>query len=142
MTVLELRGVTKVYGQGAAEVHALRGVDLSVEAGAMVAAMGPERLGQVHPADHRGEPGGPDSGEVLVGGIALSGMSRNDKARMRRRTVGYVFQDFNLLPGLTAAENMALPLELDGMRRREGPAAGLASAGGAGPGRAVVPVPR
>ena len=55
---------------------------------------------------------------MLVDGAALSGMSRNAKARLRRRTVGYVFQDFNLLPGLTVAENVALPLELDGMSAR------------------------
>ncbi len=115
MTVLELRGVTKVYGQGAAEVHALRGVDLSVEAGAMVAVMGPSGSGKSTLLTIAGSLEDPTNGEVLVGGVALSGMSRNDKARMRRRTVGYVFQDFNLLPGLTAAENVALPLELDGM---------------------------
>ena len=62
---------------------------------------------------------------MLVGGAALARMSRNDKARLRRRTIGYVFQDFNLLPGLTAAENVALPLELDGMSARKARAAGL-----------------
>ena len=69
---------------------------------------------------------------MLVGGVALSGMSRNDKARMRRRTVGYVFQDFNLLPGLTAAENVALPLELDGMGAGKARAAGLRALEGLG----------
>jgi putative ABC transport system ATP-binding protein len=58
----------------------------------------------------------PTSGEVLVDGFPLSGLSRNDRARLRRRSIGYVFQDFNLLPGLTAAENVGLPLELDGVR--------------------------
>jgi putative ABC transport system ATP-binding protein len=66
----------------------------------------------------------PTSGEVLVGGAALSGMSRNDKARLRRRSIGYVFQDFNLLAGLTAAENVALPLELDGVTAKAALAAG------------------
>ena len=118
MTVLELRGVSKIYGQGAAEVHALAGVDLSVEAGAMVAVMGPSGSGKSTLLTIAGSLEDPTSGEVLVGGTALSGMSRNAKARLRRRTVGYVFQDFNLLPGLTVAENVALPLELDGMPAR------------------------
>ena len=132
MTVLELRGVTKVYGQGAAEVHALRGVDLSVEAGAMVAVMGPSGSGKSTLLTIAGSLEDPTGGEVLVGGVALSGMSRNDKARMRRRTVGYVFQDFNLLPGLTAAENVALPLELDGMGAGKARAAGLRALEGLG----------
>jgi hypothetical protein len=59
MSVLDLRGVSKTYGQGVAEVHALSDVNLSVDAGAMVAVMGAERLGQVHAADHRRQPGGP-----------------------------------------------------------------------------------
>jgi putative ABC transport system ATP-binding protein len=67
----------------------------------------------------------PSSGEVLIGGVAVSGMSRNDRARLRRRSVGYVFQDFNLLSGLTAAENVSLPLELDGVPARSARAAGL-----------------
>jgi putative ABC transport system ATP-binding protein len=125
MTVLELRGVSKIYGQGAAEVHALAGVDLSVQAGAMVAVMGPSGSGKSTLLTIAGSLEDPTSGEVLIDGTALSGMSRNAKARLRRRTVGYVFQDFNLLPGLTVAENVALPLELDGMSARTARVAAL-----------------
>ena len=64
---------------------------------------------------------------MLIGGQPLAGMSRGAKAQMRRRTIGYVFQDFNLLPGLTAAENVSLPLELDGMSARKARLAGLAA---------------
>ena len=132
MSVLELRGVSKTYGAGMAEVHALRGVDLSVEAGAMVAVMGPSGSGKSTLLTIAGSLEDPTSGEVLVGGAALSGMSRNAKARLRRRTVGYVFQDFNLLPGLTAAENVALPLELDGVAAGKARAAGLQALDGLG----------
>ncbi len=125
MSVLELRGVSKTYGAGAAEVKALRGVDLSVDPGALVAVMGPSGSGKSTLLTIAGSLEEPDSGEVLVGGTALSGMSRNAKARLRRRTVGYVFQDFNLLPGLTAAENVTLPMELDGVSARAARAAGL-----------------
>src|SRR6202030_1019580 len=127
MSVLELRHVSRSYGQGAAEVHALRGVDLSVEAGAMVAVMGPSGSGKSTLLTIAGSLEDPTDGEVLVGGVPLSGMSRNDKARLRRRTGGYVCQDFNLLPGLTAAENAALPLELDGVAVPKARAAGLAA---------------
>jgi putative ABC transport system ATP-binding protein len=125
MTVLELRGVSKTYGQGASEVHALRSVDLVVEPGALVAVMGPSGSGKSTLLTIAGSLEDPSAGEVLVDGAPLSGMSRNDKARLRRRSIGYVFQDFNLLPGLTAAENVALPLELDGTPARRARAAGM-----------------
>jgi putative ABC transport system ATP-binding protein len=132
MSMLELHDITKVYGDGAAEVHALRGVDLSVDAGAMVAVMGPSGSGKSTLLTIAGSLEDPTSGEVLVGGNAVSRMSRSAKARLRRRTVGYVFQDFNLLPGLTAAENVALPLELDGTSARAARAAGLQALAGLG----------
>ena len=123
MTMLELHGVSKSYGQGAAEVHALRDVSLTVQPGAMVAVMGPSGSGKSTLLTIAGSLEEPTTGEVLIGGAPLSRMSRNDQARLRRRTVGYVFQDFNLLPGLTVAENVALPLELDGVSARKARAA-------------------
>jgi putative ABC transport system ATP-binding protein len=124
MSMLELQGVSKVYGQGATEVHALRGIDLSVAPGAMVAVMGPSGSGKSTLLTIAGSLEQPTSGEVLIDGAPLSRMSRNAKARLRRRSIGYVFQDFNLLPGLTAMENVALPLELDGISGRRARAAG------------------
>ncbi|MBV9794611.1 MAG: ABC transporter ATP-binding protein [Actinobacteria bacterium] len=125
MSILELRGVAKTYGDGAAEVHALDGVDLTVTAGQMVAVMGPSGSGKSTLLTIAGSLEEPDRGEVLVAGMALRELSRNARARLRRRTVGYVFQDFNLLPGLTAAENVALPLELDGVPGRTARGAAL-----------------
>ena len=125
MSMLELRGVSKVYGAGAAEVRALWEVDLSVEAGAMVAVMGPSGSGKSTLLTIAGSLEDPTVGEVLVGGSTLAGMTRNGKARLRRRSIGYVFQDFNLLAGFTAAENVSLPLELDGVPARKARAAGL-----------------
>ena len=125
MSMLELRQVSKVYGQGAAEVHALREVTLEVGPGTMVAVMGPSGSGKSTLLTIAGSLEEPTSGQVLVAGQVLAVMSRNDKARLRRRSIGYVFQDFNLLPGLTAAENVALPLELDGVSARKARQAGL-----------------
>ncbi len=124
MSALELHGVSKVYGEGAAEVHALRGVDLSVDAGALVAVMGPSGSGKSTLLTIAGSLESPTSGDVVIDGTALSTLSRNDRARMRRRSIGYVFQDFNLLAGLTALENVALPLELDGVSARKARLAG------------------
>jgi putative ABC transport system ATP-binding protein len=132
MSVLELQDVSRTYGVGAGEVHALRSVSLSVNAGEMVAVMGPSGSGKSTLLTIAGSLEEPSSGEVLVAGAPLSRMSRNDKARLRRRTVGYVFQDFNLLPGLTATENVALPLELDGMAAGKARAAGLRALDGLG----------
>jgi putative ABC transport system ATP-binding protein len=132
VSMLEMHGVSKVYGQGSTEVHALRGVDLSVGPGEMVAVMGQSGSGKSTLLTIAGSLEEPTSGEVLVGGSALSKMSRSAKARLRRRTVGYVFQDFNLLPGLTAAENVALPLELDGTGAKAARQAGLRALDGLG----------
>jgi putative ABC transport system ATP-binding protein len=125
MTVLELEGVSKVYGEGAAEVRALVDVDLSVEPGALVAVMGPSGSGKSTLLTIAGSLEEPSAGEVSVGGARLSAMSRDERARLRRRSVGYVFQDFNLLAGLTAIENVALPLELDGVAARTARAAAM-----------------
>jgi putative ABC transport system ATP-binding protein len=125
MSVLELRQVSKVYGQGAAEVHALRDVSLEVDPGTMVAVMGPSGSGKSTMLTIAGTLEQPTSGQVLVAGQDLATMSRNDRARVRRQSIGHVFQDFNLLPGLTAAENVALPLELDGVGARRAREAAL-----------------
>ena len=127
MSFLELRNVSKAYGTGSAEVHALANIDLSVDRGALVAVMGPSGSGKSTLLTIAGTLEEPTDGEVTIGGSAVGTMSRNEKARLRRRTIGYVFQDFNLLPGLTAAENVSLPLELDGMRTRRAHAAGMAA---------------
>ena len=126
-SVLELRGVSKSYGQGTSAVRALAGVDLSVRAGEMVAVMGPSGSGKSTLLTIAGSLEEPTSWDVLVCGMALAGMPPGRKARLRRRVIGYVFQDFNLLPGLTAAENAALPLELDGVAVPKARAAGLAA---------------
>jgi putative ABC transport system ATP-binding protein len=127
MSYLELRKVTKSYGDGAGEVHAIQDVDLSVARGALVAVMGPSGSGKSTLLTIAGSLEEPTSGDVLIGGSPLSAMSRNDKARLRRRTIGYVFQDFNLLAGLTAVENVSLPLELDGVSARKAHTAGMAA---------------
>jgi putative ABC transport system ATP-binding protein len=125
MSMLELRKVSKVYGLGATEVHALQDISLAVGPGSMVAVMGPSGSGKSTLLTIAGSLEEPTSGQVLVAGHDLATMSRNDKARLRRQSIGYVFQDFNLLPGLTAAENVALPLELDGVSARKAREAGL-----------------
>ena len=125
MSVLDMHHVSRVYGQGVAEVHALDDISLSVDAGAMVAVMGPSGSGKSTLLTIAGSLEEPTSGEVVVAGQELSRLSRNARARLRRRSIGFVFQDFNLLPGLTAAENVALPLELDGTSARKARQAGL-----------------
>jgi len=124
-TALELRQVSKVYGSGPSEVHALSRVDLAVERGELVAVMGPSGSGKSTLLTIAGSLEEPTSGEVLVDGVDLATVSRSDQAKMRRRSIGYVFQDFNLLPGLKAIENVTLPLELDGVPARGARAAAL-----------------
>jgi putative ABC transport system ATP-binding protein len=127
MSLLELCEISKAYGEGNAEVGALQAVSLSVDPGEMVAVMGPSGSGKSTLLTIAGTLEEPSSGEVLVDGKLVRGMSRNTKAQLRRRFIGYVFQDFNLLPGLTAAENVSLPLELDGVSGRKARVAALQS---------------
>jgi len=130
--MLELRHVSKVYGEGAAKVTALHDVSLSVEPGQMVALMGQSGSGKSTLLTIAGTLEEPSSGEVLVDGRPASGTSPAERARLRRRKIGFVFQDFNLLPGLTATENVALPLELDGVLARRARAAGERALAGMG----------
>jgi len=132
MSMLELRQVSKSYGQGSAEVHALREVSLTAGEGAMVAVMGPSGSGKSTLLTIAGTLEEPTSGEVLVAGELTRKLSRGAKAQLRRRVIGYVFQDFNLLPGLTAAENVSLPLELDGVSGRKARVAALQALDGLG----------
>ncbi len=127
MSYLELRDISKVYGEGVAEVQALDRIDLSVDAGSLVAVMGASGSGKSTLLTIAGSLEDPTSGEVYVGGTPLSKLSRNGKARLRRQSVGYVFQDYNLLAGLSAVENVSLPLELDGVAARKAQAAALES---------------
>jgi putative ABC transport system ATP-binding protein len=106
-------------------VHALVDVDLCVEGGELVAVMGPSGSGKSTLLTIAGSLEEPTGGQVLVNSIDLSRMSRNSQAKLRRRLIGYVFQDFNLLAGFSAIENVTVPLELDGVPAKEAHAAGM-----------------
>lgn len=122
---IELQQVSRVYGSGASAVPALVEVDLSVQPGELVSIMGASGSGKSTLLTIAGGLEMPSSGRVVVQGVDLARATRNDRARMRRRLIGYVFQDFNLLPGLTALENVTLPLELDGTRSKAARSIGM-----------------
>ncbi|WP_432991351.1 ABC transporter ATP-binding protein [Dactylosporangium sp. CA-233914] len=118
MSVLELFDVHRTHGHGETAVRALRGVSLAVAEGELVAVMGPSGSGKSTLLNLAGGLDRPSDGGVAIEGRRLDGMRRRELAAVRRRSVGYVFQDLNLLPALTAAENVAMPLELDGVSAR------------------------
>ena len=117
--VLRLCGITREHRQGESVVHALRGVDLAVHPGELVAVMGPSGSGKSTLLHIAGGLDTPTSGQALVEDCDLAALSAAAGAAVRRRSVGYVFQDLNLLPSLSAVENVALPRELDGVRSRQ-----------------------
>ncbi len=119
MYVLETRQVRKVFGEGEAAVEALRGVDLGVPPGEMLAIMGRSGSGKSTLLTLLGGVDVPSSGQVLLEDKDLAKMTDDQRTLIRRQRIGFIFQAFNLLPILTAEENVALPLELDGMSSAE-----------------------
>jgi putative ABC transport system ATP-binding protein len=116
--VLELQDVGREHGHGETTVHALDGVSLTVAAGEFVAIMGPSGSGKSTLLNLAGGLDSPTSGAVIVEGKRLGGLTRSSLAQLRRRAIGYVFQSLNLIPSLTAVENVMLPRELDGVASR------------------------
>jgi len=108
--LIALRGVTKVYGQGQAAMHALRGIDLDIEPGAFVAMMGPSGSGKSTCMNILGCLDTPTAGSYRFEGIEVGDLSRNQRALLRRHYIGFVFQGFNLLARTSALENVELPL--------------------------------
>ena len=122
--LIRLRRVSKVYGQGQAAVHALRDVDLDIASGEFVAIMGPSGSGKSTAMNVIGCLDTPTAGEYLFQGMPVQQLTRDQRARLRRRHLGFVFQGFNLLPRTSAQENVELPL----LYRGEGAAARHAAA--------------
>jgi len=118
-TVLQMRAVHRTHGSGATAVHALAGVDLAVADGELVAVMGPSGSGKSTLLNLAGGLDRPSSGEVIVEGEVLGQLSRRQLAALRRRRVGYVFQDLNLLSNMTVADNVELPALLAGATPRQ-----------------------
>ena len=114
--IVEVRGLTKVYGSGAAEVRALDAVDLEVRQGEFVTVMGPSGCGKSTLLNLLGGLDTPTAGTISIDGQILGDLADDRLTELRRRRIGFVFQFFNLIPVLDAVENASLPLRLDGAR--------------------------
>jgi putative ABC transport system ATP-binding protein len=117
-TVVEAQNLHKSHGHGTAVVNAVQGVSLSISAGEIVSIVGPSGSGKSTLLNLLGGLDRPDSGEVIIAGHKLSTLDDNGLSRLRREKVGFIFQFFNLLPLLTARENVTLPLLLNGVPRK------------------------
>jgi putative ABC transport system ATP-binding protein len=114
MAIVETEALCKVYGEGDTEVHALDGVDLTMQPGEFIAVMGPSGCGKSTLLNMVGGLDRPTSGRISVDGADLTTLDDDKLTELRRRRIGFVFQFFNLIPVLDAVENAALPLTLDG----------------------------
>jgi putative ABC transport system ATP-binding protein len=117
MPIIETRNLTKQFGTGDLAVEVLKGVNLSIEPGEFVALMGPSGSGKSTLMSIIGGIEPPSSGQVLLDGVDISTLDDDQRTLLRRRKIGFVFQAFNLIPTLSALENVALPMELDGVPR-------------------------
>ncbi len=115
--LIELRGVSKSYRKGAETIYAIADIDLAVQETGMVAVVGPSGSGKSTLLHMIGAMDRPTRGEVMVAGQVVNRLSQADLTRFRRQTVGFVFQTFNLVPNLTALENVALPMEFNGISK-------------------------
>jgi putative ABC transport system ATP-binding protein len=119
MALIETRQLTKNFGDAEIQVQVLRGVDLSIHAGEFVAIMGPSGSGKSTLLSILGGIESPTSGDVSLEGVSLASLNDDQRTLLRRRRIGFIFQSFNLMQTLSAIENVALPLELDGVARGE-----------------------
>ncbi len=119
MSLIQIKNVTKSFGTGEVQVDVLRGIDLEIHSSEFVAVMGPSGSGKSTLLSILGGIEPPTSGQVLLEETDLASLSDDDRTRMRRRRIGFIFQAFNLISTLTAVENVCLPLELDGIRKSE-----------------------
>ena len=132
VAILQMRGISKIYGKGLAEVRALDTVDLSIAAGEFVAVMGPSGSGKSTCMNILGCLDVPSAGEYLFYGVDVAGLDRDELALLRRHYMGFVFQSFNLLPRVSALANVELPLIYEGVRpavRRQRSLAALEAVG-------------
>ncbi|WP_245510607.1 ABC transporter ATP-binding protein [Antarcticimicrobium sediminis] len=125
--VIELRGITRVYGRGEAEVRALDGIDLTIRAGEFVAIMGPSGSGKSTAMNVIGCLDSPTAGEYLFNGVDVARLDKDQRALIRRHYLGFVFQGYNLLPRTPALENVELPLIYKGVGAAERRARALAA---------------
>lgn len=117
LPLIELSGVDRVYGSGGAAVHALIGVDLQVAEGEFVVVLGPSGSGKTTLLNVIGALDSPTNGRIRVGGVEITDGGRAELARFRRQTVSFIFQTFNLFPGLTALENVQFGIDISGRAR-------------------------
>src|SRR3989454_8685815 len=118
-TIIRMSDIRKVYDTGKVKVEALKGIDLEIHKGEMVAIVGPSGSGKSTLMNLVGCLDTPTSGEYELGGQAVSGVSRDALAEIRNSRVGFVFQNFNLLPHITALENVEMPMLFGGLRPAE-----------------------
>src|SRR5713226_3987544 len=117
--LIQLHGVSKSYRKGGETIDAIADIDLKVDETGMVAVVGPSGSGKSTLLHMLGAMDRPTRGEIVVAGQPINRLSQGELTRFRRQTVGFVFQTFNLIPNLTALENVALPMEFNGIPKAQ-----------------------